>query len=164
MDEQWRPVVGYEGFYEVSNLGAIRSVPRWVRTKGDARQHRPGRVLVQKPQGRGYMKVSLSAHGVVTCALVHRVVCSAWHGVQEGMDAAHINGIKTDNRTENLYWATRSENIRDQVRHNTHQYASRDRCTSGHEYTPETTAYYPSYKGRYCKTCSQIRSSNRKAS
>lgn len=116
--EEWVPVVGYEGFYEVSSLGRVRSVDReFIRADG-RRQCRRGRLLKPTPSGRGYPSVTLR-HGVRRT--VHILVCIAFHGPRPhpDYDAAHNNGVLTDNRRENLRWATKSENQQDSVRHGT---------------------------------------------
>ena len=72
-----------------------------------------------------------------------------------------VMGDKLDNRAENLYWASKSRNILDQVEHGTHIYGGRDSCAKGHKYTPETIATFPSYKGRYCRVYLANRNSSR---
>lgn len=156
-DEEWRDIPCWEGLYQASNLGDIRSLPRTVKSSHGSIQYRPGRVLKQSPQGNGYLIVSLANSGTKTTRLVHRLVCQAFHGAIHGMDAAHKDGQKTNNAADNLYWASRSRNIQDQVTHGTHQYGSRTHCKNGHEYTDSTTLWHPSYSGRYCGVCQKER-------
>jgi hypothetical protein len=106
--ESWLPVVGYDGLYEVSDLGRVRSLPR-QRTAGGIL--RPGTTY-------GYHRVSLSDGNVRRNLLVHRIVLLAFVGEPpEGFQAAHRNGDRTDNRLANLYWATREENTQDRHEH-----------------------------------------------
>lgn len=109
--EVWRTIPGLDGLYEVSNIGRVRSLPR-ERTNGRIRKIR----LLS-----GYMVVyiGLGLRGKKTL-LVHRLVLEAFVGpCPEGYEAAHNNGNSTDNRLENLRWATKKENGRDKIRHGT---------------------------------------------
>lgn len=116
--EEWRPIAGYEGFYEVSSRGRVRSLDRTFTRSDGRRQGRRGRILSPTPSGRGYPSVQLR-YGVRRA--VHVLVCTAFHGLRPGdeYEVAHENGVPTDNRVENLRWATRSENQSDSVRHGT---------------------------------------------
>lgn len=120
MSENWRSVVGYEGFYEVSSLGRVRSVDRvFVRADGQ-RQGRKGRVLIPGTSGRArqYPSVTLR-HG--HRRPVHVLVCEAFHGAKPSPEheVAHWDGDPTNNAAENLRWATRAENSGDARRHGT---------------------------------------------
>ena len=121
MSETWRPVVGYEGFYEVSDLGKVRSVDRvFVRADGQ-RQGRRGRVLVPVLAGRtlSYESITLR-HG--RRRAVHVLVCEAFHGPRPTPEheVAHWDGDSRNNRAANLRWATRAENSEDAQRHGTY--------------------------------------------
>jgi len=106
MNEQWRPVLGYEGHYEVSNLGNVR------RLAGSARclQTR-NRKLVPR---NGYLQVLLSKNNKVQLHWVHRLVAVAFHGEPpaDKPQVNHISGIKSDNRSENLEWINYSGNAK----------------------------------------------------
>jgi hypothetical protein len=67
-------------------------------------------------------------------------------------EAPHRNDVHDDNRLENLYWASRSENLRDQVRNGKHPLARRTHCVNRHEFTPENTRMNPN-GGRLCRQC-----------
>ena len=94
--EEWKDVVGYEGLYEVSNLGNVRN-------------KQTGKVL--KPilgKRWGYYKLNLFKDGIMKSKTIHRLVAEAWiPQVDKDKDQVnHINEIKTDNRVENLEWCT----------------------------------------------------------
>ena len=107
---EWRPVVGFEGFYEVSNAGEVRSVPR-ITNQGRALLPR---ILKVTNNGLGYMQITLRGK----CARVHCIVAEAFHGPRKhGLVCRHINGDRTDNRADNLAWGTYAENERDKRDH-----------------------------------------------
>jgi hypothetical protein len=110
--EIWRPVVGYEGLYEVSNLGRVRSAFR-CGTRGC--------ILKQKRVGNGnYLTVGLSKHHHQTFIPVHRLVCEAWHGPPpfENARVLHWDDNKDNNIPNNLRWGTSMENADDAKRNN----------------------------------------------
>lgn len=99
MDEIWKPIPGYEN-YEASSLGRIRS--HWnMRRKGVA-------ILKSQVSSRGYHQLRLAGR---KAARVHRLVMLAFHGPNEMCVVNHKNGIKTDNRLENLEYVTKSQDI-----------------------------------------------------
>lgn len=110
--EEWRPVVGYFGFYEVSNLGKVRSLDRTcINRLGKVRKLK-GITLSPACNGSGYLFVGLRNHAVGKQISVHRLVCRAFNGSSNGLpNVNHKNGIKSDNRASNLEWCTRSHNI-----------------------------------------------------
>ena len=115
--EVWKPIPGYDGIYDASNFGRIRSTPG--KTTSNARypvRVWKSRVLKPKhPTGRKRqdLRVTLWKDGERKDALVSRLVAMAWHGVpSDGMTVNHINGDYTDNRQENLEWLPLGENIR----------------------------------------------------
>lgn len=116
--EEWRPVVGWEGLYEVSNEGRVRSLPRVVRAGRGVGSMRTvgGVVLSPSPSKRGYVKIDLRDRQRSSSVHVHRIVAIAFLGESSsGMQVNHINGIKHDNRIVNLEWVTPAENTRHSV-------------------------------------------------
>lgn len=115
--EEWRPVVGYEGFYEISSLGNVRSVIRKVEQSQS--RYTEQRFVIRKSiilkltlNPRGYMAVGLSKLGVQKTFMVHNLVARAFIKNPEGKKIVnHINLDKRDNSICNLEWVTASENI-----------------------------------------------------
>jgi hypothetical protein len=109
--EVWLPVVGYEGYYEISSLGNLRSVDRVVRYKANGTMLRKGRPMRLTTTKYGYIDVRLGKEGVEKAHLVHRLVAAAFLDNPESKPQVnHKNGVKGDNRLENLEWASKSEN------------------------------------------------------
>jgi hypothetical protein len=105
--EVWKPCPGYEGVYTVSSEGRVQRV---AAIQGS----RVGRIMAGLLDGRGYPNVVLRVNGVPKTEKVHRLVCLAFHGQPpEGhSDVNHKDGVKHNNRAQNLEWSTRSENIK----------------------------------------------------
>lgn len=104
MDEIWKPVIGYEGLYEVSNLGRVKGLER----QGNWRDN----ILTQCMIGN-YVKVSLTVNGKSQNKLVHRLVAQAFIPNPENKpEVNHKDGNKLNNCLDNLEWVTKSENIK----------------------------------------------------
>lgn len=127
--EEWRAVVGYEGLYEVSSHGGVRSVPRTLIRKsrwGEHPKHWPGKVLsptVDRGRfayGRLQVKLCRGTKRDQSTRLVHSLVAEAFLGPRpEGAEIAHGDGNAANNRLENLRYATPAENSSDKFRHGT---------------------------------------------
>lgn len=116
--EEWKPVHGYEGMYEVSNLGNVRSVDRLVKTNGGAY-----RLLRSKSKKKctsnGYELVHLYKFNESELCYVHRLVATAFiPSVTDKPFINHIDGNGTNNCVENLEWCTQSENVYHAYRNN----------------------------------------------
>ncbi|MGA9651922.1 NUMOD4 motif-containing HNH endonuclease [Pedobacter sp.] len=110
--ERYVPVAGYEGFYEVSTHGNIRSVDRTVIRNDGTPHFCKGRVLINK-FFTGYARVCLSKNNIHQDVIVHRIVCSAFHGEgKPNYQVNHIDGDKRNNHYTNLEWLSALENIR----------------------------------------------------
>lgn len=111
-EERWRPVPGYEGLYAVSDQGRVLSVRARRCLRGYA-SDRAGNGCPTAP----YRKVELWKNGERRYVYVHRLVLEVFVGappdIDERVDACHRNHDTTDNRLENLRWATHAENMRE---------------------------------------------------
>ena len=112
MQEVWKPIEGYEGLYEVSSLGNVRSLDRRVKGKDGKIIRHIG--LTLKPSScRGYLHVILNKDGHFKACTVHRLVANAFiPNADNKPQINHIDGDKANNRVDNLEWVTQSENIR----------------------------------------------------
>jgi hypothetical protein len=106
----WRDVIGYEGLYQVSNMGQVRSIDVDESKTKFRPKLRKGRIL--KPQlSRRYLSVILSKEAIHRIFRVHRLVLIAFCGEDPNKPQVnHKNGIRLDNRLENLEWCTGKEN------------------------------------------------------
>ena len=102
--EIWKDIEDYEGIYQISNLGNVKSL-NYRGTKQE-------RLLKLIPNKIGYINVQLCKNGIVKPFYVHRLVAIAFLNKDNNKNEVnHINMVKTDNRVENLEWCTKSENI-----------------------------------------------------
>lgn len=110
--EIWKDIPNFEGVYQASNKGRIRSLAHTVEVKtknGSYFRHKEGRIL--SPHMQNYMRVSLSSCGTSKSYLVHRLVAETFLGApKDGCEVDHINENKRDNSIENLRWITVFEN------------------------------------------------------
>lgn len=120
--EQWRPIAGFDGRYEVSDQGRVRS---WVRAGKDqgAGWKRRAQPIVRRPhvnRRTGYWCVTLRLPPRYVTRTLHRLVLEAFAGpCPVGMEACHHDGDREHNGIGNLRWDTRSSNARDRTRHGT---------------------------------------------
>lgn len=111
--EIWKDVIGYEGFYLVSNEGRIKSISRTTKHNYGGERKMKGRILGQVLNPRGYLRCTLCVNQKSTYHFVHRLIGEAFLCLRPtDKEINHINGIKADNRAENLEWVTKSENIK----------------------------------------------------
>jgi hypothetical protein len=116
MKEIWKAVVGYEGLYEVSSLGRVRSL---TRIDGQGRNW-PGRMMTIQVRGDGYPLLRLSNGVVGKSWLVHTLVLTAFKGRRpRRAEARHLDGVRANFRARNLGWGTVKENATDRIVHGT---------------------------------------------
>ena len=111
--EVWLDIKGYEGYYQVSNFGRVKSLARVVECRKDVFVNKKEKFLSDWDCGKGYRKVKLSKDAIEKSIRVHRLVVETFLDNPEAKsEVNHINGIKNDNRIENLEWCTSSENTK----------------------------------------------------
>ncbi|MDR7189780.1 hypothetical protein J2Y46_002606 [Microbacterium sp. BE35] len=155
--EEFRPVPGYAGQYEVSNTGVVRSVDRIVYKGQGMTRLQQGRVIALNRHQGGYMIAHLYTDNRRTAKLVHRMVLEAFVGTcPEGMEGCHNDGDPTNNHLSNLRWDTHAENNRDQGRHRTHKESRKTHCPRGHSLvSPNLERAQLLAGGRKCRACGQ---------
>lgn len=116
--EEWRDVKGYEGLYQVSNEGRVKSLERYVGGNGrnGCLKLIKSKILKQSLHPFGYWQVSLHKDGVQKTEKIHQLVAKAFIPNPENKPHIdHINTIRTDNRVENLRWCTVKENVNNPI-------------------------------------------------
>lgn len=124
-DEIWKDIPGWEGLYQASSLGRIKSLERRQPHRGGCApariQVRKARILRPGRHPKGYLIVALCATHIgrpPKTYRAHRLICEAFHGpCPEGHECAHNDGTRDNNAAANLRWATHAENIADKAIH-----------------------------------------------
>lgn len=145
-EEEWRPIPGFNGLYEASSLGRVRS---WHTHRGV-----PGpRILRRANNKDGYFRMALNRNGKGYNRHLHAWIALAFLGPRpEGLEVRHLDGDQTNNRVSNLAYGTHSENVQDTIRHGRHYTASKTRCHRGHEYD-RARVQKDGTRRRVCRTC-----------
>lgn len=160
MNEEWRPVVGFEGLYSVSSAGRVRSDARKIN--GRWGEMWVGGIML-KPRGdrRGYARVVLHRDGRPHDAPVHRLMLEAFVGPRpDGMVACHADDDPTHNSIANLRWDTPNANARDRVRNGHDANRRKTHCTRGHELIEPNLVPANLKRGsRVCRACHGVRKS-----
>lgn len=162
--EQWKPVVGFEGYYEVSDQGRVRSVDRIVERSHGRRYLIKGRILATSiNQQTGRRIIRLSRTGMRKTTTIYPLVLEAFVGARPpGADACHNDGNPLNDRLDNLRWDTRSGNMRDTLQHGTHYWASREDCARGHLLIGPNLALRKG-RPRVCRACERAYSNAKSA-
>lgn len=109
MIEEWKDIKDYEGLYQVSNFGRVRSLPKeWITGWNNVKRKHSGFILKPSNHG-GYLAVTLSKNKINKYKSVHRLVLQAFIG-ESNLDCNHKDGDKSNNYLNNLEYCTESEN------------------------------------------------------
>ena len=109
--ETWKDIKGFEGIYQASNLGQVKSLSRFKKGKNGSSVTVKERILKPKINSCGYFQVGLFKNSIGKFYMVHRLVFETFNGtIPEGLQVNHINEIKSDNRLSNLNLMTPKEN------------------------------------------------------
>lgn len=120
MEEIWKDVVGYEGMYMVSSLGRMKSNERTIQRK-KVGNYVQKEAFISGTEYHGYIKTSLRKDGLKKDRFIHCLVAEAFLGVKpKGMEVCHSDGNRKNNKIENLRYGTRSDNVRDAIKHGNH--------------------------------------------
>lgn len=157
----WKPVVGWEEFYEVSDDGQVRRFEYVKVGGGGSRQVIPAGPVASRVNPAGYLGVTLVRAPRRWVVHVHRLVIEAFVGPRPSPkhEVRHLDGDKSNNSAANLAWGTSSENKLDVIRHGRHPHARKTECHRGHPFDERNTLLRPSESGtrRECRACARIR-------
>ena len=119
MEEIWKPIINYEGYYEVSNYGNVRSINRTIIDKNGIKLNYKSIKLKPTTNKGGYLQVGLSKNSKTNSYCVHQLEALAFiHNFENKPTVNHKDGIKINNYVDNLEWATKSEQAIHSLKHN----------------------------------------------
>lgn len=158
MEETWQPIDGFEGIYEISNLGEVKSLERTIsyinRWGTETSRTFPSCILKPSLDKDGYLYVTFKINGKQFHKRVHRLIAEAFIPNPEGKPTVnHKNHIRNDNRIENLEWATYDEQC-DEVWKNNAKVSHQEQSKQVYKYSLDNSfiALYPSIReaGKAC--------------
>lgn len=153
--EEWKPVAGYEGFYDISNRGRVRSLDRIVNTKTGPQRHK-GKTLKPSPDSSGHLQVILYNAGNPTRFAVHRLVAIAFLPKSEHEQVLHRDDEKFNNQVDNLYWGTPVDNMQDKILNGNNHETNKTQCRRGHLLIePNLVRYQLTIGKRFCRSCAK---------
>jgi NUMOD4 motif-containing protein/HNH endonuclease len=111
--EVWKDIPAYEGLYQVSNWGRLKSLPKSVPMPNGRMRNQEERILKQYPNIHGYLLVSIYKNGIKNHTSAHRLIALTFIPNPNNLPQVnHIDGDKLNNHLENLEWVTSSENLK----------------------------------------------------
>lgn len=133
MNTVWKDINQFEGLYQISNFGVVKSINRYLLSKNNQKRFYKGKKLKQGTDRYGYKYVVLNKKNVGFYRRVHRLVASSFLTKKTSLhnEVNHIDGNKLNNSITNLEWVTRIENIRHSIKigiRNPHTY---NKCNTG---------------------------------
>jgi hypothetical protein len=158
--EVWKSILGYEGLYEVSDMGRVRSVDRMVPAKNGTSRFYPSVIKSQRLDKNGYPRVNLTDKGVQSSVWVHTLVLNAFVGPMPEWAklCRHLDDVKTNNTLANLQWGTQSENEQDKIKNGRNKELNKTHCPRGHLLKLPNLVACDLKKGhRNCKACGRAR-------
>lgn len=161
--ELWAPIPGFEGSYEVSTCGRVRSLDRIVIRRDGVAQPCKGRILRPGTEKSGYQYVALREVGGGGTRRVHDLVLRAFKGPPPpNTEGCHNDGTPANNHPRNLRWDTRSANRYDSVRHGTDRQTRKRCCPLDHQLIPPNLV--PSeLPARKCLACDRAHANQQHA-
>lgn len=136
-NEIWKEISGYEGYFEVSNLGNFRSKDRIIKYKSNGTRLYPGKPLKTETIVEGYQRIVLMKEAIKKRYMCHRLVAQEFVPNPDNKPYVnHINGNKADNRAKNLEWVTQSEN-------ELHSHSTLGNTMRGKTYPKKVEAIFP---------------------
>ena len=111
--EEWKDIKGYEGFYQVSNIGRVRSLDRYITRSDGVVQFKKGIIKQPKENSDGYYTITLNKNGKNKTIGIHRLVAQAFiPNPDELLEVNHIDYDRKNNNVNNLEWCTHQDNIK----------------------------------------------------
>lgn len=159
--QTWKPIPGYEGIYEASNHGNIRSLDRTVEHINGYNRTLRGRTLqpVTNPR-HGHLTVVLSKNGIRHRRYIHQLVMEAFVGPRpHGQLVRHLDDNPTNNHLQNLAYGTQTHNMQDALTNGRNRNASKPACKRGHTLAGDNIIPSKGKHGwRACKACNRAQS------
>src|SRR5574338_196858 len=156
----WKDILGWEGLYQVSEYGDIKSLDRYVISKNGRRRFFPGRLRIPEENKEGYLRIrlwnqsnsiKLSVHTLVALAFINSVP-------DENLEVRHLDGNNQNNHYSNLAWGTKQENAEDSIRHKTHFQKNKTHCPNNHLLHKDNIVVGElNRKSRACLACNRAR-------
>lgn len=159
----WKAIPGYEGYYEVSDTGMVRSLDRTITGPGGFPKRLKGKELAAPIHRTGYRRVNLAKEGKQGTYCVHQLVMLAFVGPKPyGYDTCHADGNPANNNLSNLRYDTKRENQIDRIKHGRHDKRNRTHCPRGHLLGGVNNVVNEEKRGhRSCLACSRARNRKR---
>jgi len=158
MEEIWKPVPGYEGLYDVSNHGRVRSHDQILNRKNGTVRWK-GKVLKRQRGSKGHYGVNLHKDGKSKTHYIHRLVAEQFlDNPEQHPLVRHLDDVKENNHVSNLAWGTHADNMQDAIRNgrNFNRQLHKTHCPKGHPYSGDNLYLDPKKGRRHCIECKKI--------
>ena len=118
--EKFKSIKGYEGLYQISNYGSVKSLPKLIKRNLGNNYISKEKIMTPQKSLKGYLSIQLSKNGLNKRFYIHRLVANAFIGEIEGLTIDHFNNNKSDNKVSNLSIMTQNENYKKYIKENRH--------------------------------------------